>query len=160
EPAPFSELPVRWSRAFGGAAIADNPDGIGAAPQGGLHALPNVMRPGERLRSPSDRLAPAGLSAIAIERPSRMQYAGSYDARWQRERAPPPPLDRDRRLFRRAPPDQWLAEPLEGDEALIVDHMHPTRPRLEGRLPGVRVRCLVSFDAEAEVLHEPSLRLE
>src|SRR5690606_29725792 len=102
----------------------------------------------------------AGFGGIPIESPARSRYAGTYDARWMRERSPSPPVDRDLRLFQVAPQDQWLAEPFRGDESLIIDNMHPDRPRIEGRLPGVRVRCLVSFDDEATEIEEPSMRLE
>src|SRR5687767_15679476 len=48
-------------------------------------------------------------------------------------------------LFRSvAPADQWLDGFFRGDEEVLLENMHPQRPRIEGRLPGLALRSFVT----------------
>jgi uncharacterized protein YjbI with pentapeptide repeats len=72
--------------------------------------------------------------------PLRARKMGRYDAAWQRERAPWYPADFDWGYFNAAPEDQQLPTYLRGDEELQITNLHPTKPLIATRLPGVRVR--------------------
>ena len=47
-------------------------------------------------------------------------------------------------FFNVAPEDQWIEGFFRGDEALLVENMHPGKPRIEGRLPGLAARGFVT----------------
>lgn len=154
-PQPFTEMPLTWERAFGGAGFAPNPLGRGVAPvragEALHHALPNVEHPQQRIKSPADRPAPAGFGPLDFSWPQRFSKAGTYDARWLRERYPGFAEDIDWTLFNAAPDDQWIDGFFTGDETFTVENLHPAKPVLEGRLPGVRARAFATVrltDAE------------
>ncbi|MEM1125934.1 MAG: DUF2169 domain-containing protein [Bacteroidota bacterium] len=151
EPALFDRIPLRWELAFGGWDRSDenpeqhrvearNPVGVGF--QASLLAgaeegtpLPNLEHPQHLIDSPTDVPPPAGFGFIGPHWAPRLQYAGTYDAAWERDRLPLLPLDFDRRFYNAAPPDQVLAEPLRGDEPVVVAHATPG-PWLHFHLPG------------------------
>ncbi|HEX9886361.1 MAG TPA: DUF2169 domain-containing protein [Longimicrobiales bacterium] len=122
EPDPFEFMPLVWERAFGGVddtgsavdAELRNPVGIGvrardsARPLDG-YPLPNLENPSAPLLSWQDRPPPAGVGAVAPSWEPRRSWAGTYDERWQAERAPYLPLDFDPRFLHQASPDQILA---------------------------------------------------
>ncbi len=101
DPVPFREMPVDWSRAFGGEGFDHNPSGKGAAElvdeESGhkTRPLPNVEDPKHLTKSDRDTPAPAGFGAIPLHWPQRMIKGGTYDARWQKERYPGFPEDID-----------------------------------------------------------------
>ncbi|HHH27094.1 MAG TPA: DUF2169 domain-containing protein, partial [Polyangiaceae bacterium] len=97
---------------------------------------------------------------LPLGHPQMRGFAGTYDERWQRERAPWLPIDFDLRAHQVCPPDQWLEGELHGDEPFVVKHLHPRVARLEGRLPGVRIRAWVSFEESGERLVEVPMRLD
>lgn len=148
EPEPFTEMPVKWEMAFGGAGFDQNPLGKGFAPIetecGKLHPLPNIEMPGQLISSIQDRPEPAGLGPIDFVWPQRFSKVGTYDTQWLKERFPGFAQDMDWSIFNIAPEDQQQQEPFRGDELFVVKGMHPERPRLEGRLPGISARCFVN----------------
>ncbi|WP_437723515.1 DUF2169 domain-containing protein [Sorangium sp. So ce861] len=152
EPQPFAEMPIDWAHAFGGEGYAQNPLGKGYAPirgeAGEVHPLPNIEIPGALLRSPGDRPPPAGLGPYDVTWPQRAQKAGTYDAAWLEERFPGFARDMDWGYFNAAPEDQQIEGYFAGDERFSIQHMHPTRPLLESRLPGVRARCFITRKTE------------
>ena len=90
-PVPFDEMPVCYSRAYGGRVVADddeqvhplNPDGRGfvtsaRALDGAL--LPNIEWPDDRVRSWSCRPRVAGFSALAASSPMQVVRAIRPDA--------------------------------------------------------------------------------
>ncbi len=162
-PEPFAEMPLTWERAFGGAGFAPNPLGRGVAPvragDASHHALPNVEHPQQRIASPADRPAPAGFGPLDFSWPQRFSKAGTYDARWLRERYPGFAEDIDWTLFNAAPDDQWIDGFFTGDEPFTVENLHPTKPVLEGRLPGVRARAFATLRlTDAEGVRRTELR--
>jgi len=148
DPKPFRELPIAWSTAFGGPGYEKNPlgKGIGTVRLDGedVHALPNVEVPGKLVVSPSDRPPPASYRALDPSRPERRARAGTYDSRWLAESFPGLADDVDWGAFNVAPEDQWLADFFTGDEAILLENLHPTLPRIETRLPDLVARAFVT----------------
>ncbi len=153
DPTPFTEMPITWERAFGGEGYAQNPLGKGLAPlrteHGESHPLPNVEDPKRLVRGPADRPPPAGFGPYDLTWPQRFSKVGTYDAAWLAERFPGFARDMDWAIFNTAPEDQQITGYFQGDEAFTLEHLHPEKARLEGRLPGVRARAFVTLKGEA-----------
>lgn len=166
EPALFTEMPMTWANAFGGEGFDENPAGKGYAPVEGpdgtpIHWLPNVEDPKRIIAATRDRPQPAGFGPIDLSAPRRRKRAGTYDKRWLEERSPGFPADLDWLFFNTAPEDQWLEGKFAGGEAFVVEGMHPTLPRVEGRVPRLRPRCFVTRTGDADkTLHEVVLELD
>lgn len=145
-PEPITTMPLDWAHAFGGAKFDRNPYGKGAEPSddGTLHPLPNVERYGALLRSPADRPDPSGFLPMDVTFAQRRQRAGTFDRRWFEEHFPGMAPDADPTFFNVAPADQWVDGFFRGDEDFLIENMHPGRPRIEGRLPGLVARCFVT----------------
>lgn len=145
---PFIRMPVGWEAAFGGPGFEHNPLGKGFAPietdAGLVHPLPNVEAPDHPVVARSDRPEPAGLGPIDFTWPQRFAKSGTYDADWTEQLSPGFARDIDWSVFNIAPEDQQQDSPFRGDEAFIVHGMHPERPRIDGRLPGLTVRCFLN----------------
>lgn len=160
-PQPFEAMPLGWSAAYGGADFAGNPQGRGREAKAGVTWLPNVELPADRLLRPDQAIVPAGFGALDLMHPQRAQYRGTYDADYLRQHAPGFAPDTDWRHFNLAQPDQWMGGALAGDEAFAFENMHPGKPLVEGRLPGMRVRVFAGYrmpDAEPKIREVP-LRL-
>lgn len=165
QPAPFREMPLTWARAFGGAGFASNPLGKGFAPvelpTGAVHALPNLERPEDLIERPGDRPRPAGLGAIDFAWPQRMGKAGTHDARWLEERYPGFAADMDWTIFNAAAEDQWLPGFFRGDETIQMMNLHPTKPVLEGRLPGFVAKAFLTLRTPAgDLFREVATRID
>ncbi|MCX4239742.1 DUF2169 family type VI secretion system accessory protein [Paraliomyxa miuraensis] len=132
---PFLTMPIIYERAFGGfdqtrpqpaAQRMDprNPVGKGVAAKA-KHLLgtpvANLSFPGQNPK----RSGPAGFGPIACHWSPRRELAGTYDARWVRERRPLLPEDFDPRFHQCAPLDQQLAPHLRGGELLELVNMTP-----------------------------------
>ena len=164
-PTPFTEMPLSWARAFGGEGFAHNPSGRGFAPtlEDGrpVHRLANLEHPERRLRSVADRPEPVGLGAMDFAWPQRTRRLGTYDDAWLRTRCPGLADDIDFGLFNVAQDDQHAGGFFVGDEAFRLENLHPTRPLIEGRLPGVGARCFVTLRTpEGDDWREVALRLD
>lgn len=165
DPEPFTEMPVGWQNAFGGEGYAPNPIGKGVRPlrgEGGdVHPLPNIEDPKHLIKGPGDRPAPAGLGAYDPTWPQRSSKVGTYDEAWIKERSPELAADMDWGYFNVAPPDQQVDGYFQGDEAFVIENMHPDKPLLEGALPAVAARCfLTQKTPEGEVFREVVMRLD
>jgi len=170
EPAPFRELPLTWANAFGGAGHEPNPQGKGASlvrrDGKDVQPLPNVEHPDHLVTSPSQRPPAVGFGALDTTRPERRARAGTYDSRWLAESFPGLPEDIDWRSFNVAPEDQWLPDFFRGDEAFVLENLHPERATIEARITDLVARAFVasrsSFDAGAasDALVEVPLRLD
>lgn len=155
-PGSFTEMPIDWAHAYGGADHASNPLGKGMAADKGRHALPNIERPDTPLRSPDQRVEPAGFGMLQPTHPQRARYRGTYDDSYLKTHAPGFAPDLDWKFFNLAPQDQWLDEPLKGDEAFAFDHLHPSKAHIAGRLPGLRARVFADYRSAGAA--EPRLR--
>jgi hypothetical protein len=158
-PSPFVSIPIHYERAFGGADprgqghFAVNPVGRGYAfePAALVDKLvPNIEDPREPLDRPEARpRKAAGFGAIAGHWPQRARYAGTYDERWQRERAPLWPEDYDTRFAQAAPEDQQVEGFLRGGE-LCTLHNLSRAGTLRFALPTPQLRVITQF-ADGEI---------
>jgi len=171
-PQPFESMRLDWSRAYGGPGFADNPLGIGHAPElvadGSLvQRLPNVEHPHRRIDHPSRQPAPACLGAMDVSWPARMQLIGRhYDGHWRENLYPGFSQDMDWRLFNAALPDQrWSdSDRIPGGTPYEIWNMHPSQPVQRGLLPDWRARGFIARKtasglAEPERFEEVDLRL-
>jgi len=161
DPQPFESMPLGWDRAYGGPDFAANPLGRGRG--GAPRRLPNVEYIDRRQIRPDEAVPPAGLGRIDPAWPQRARHRGTYDADYLKTHAPGFAPDLDWKYFNLASEDQWLPAPLKGDEPFELHHLHPTRPRIAGRLPGFAARVFAQYrparaGAEA-ALREVPLRL-
>ncbi len=166
DPIPFYEMPLDWAHAYGGDGYPANPLGKGHVPLKGedgtlVHPLPNVEDPRQVVSSPKDRPPPAGLGAYDLSWPQRFGKVGTYDRKWLDERFPGLAEDIDWSFFNTAPEDQWIDGFFRGDETFRIEHMHPQKPVLEGRLPGVRARCFIGRQGDRDDrLEELDMRID
>ena len=175
-PEPFTAMALSYSRAFGGSDPADldgvcptNPHGRGFARKAGAQhgrPMPNLEDPRRPLANLAEPALPAGFGPLGRTWQPRLGLAGTYDERWQNERAPEPPEDFDYGYFNGAPPEQQIAGYLRGDETLWAENLHPELARLSIRLPGVRIRGFfeacddLADDKVVDGLRELRLRLD
>lgn len=167
EPEVFREIPIDWSRAFGGEGFAQNPLGRGMKTVDGARWLPNVEAPSQRVIHPGDRPAPAGFGAVDFTWPQRAVKRGTYDTAWLERDYPGLAADIDWTVFNDAPPDQWIDGYWRGDERFSLTNLHPTRSVFEGFLPAMRARAFVTLQPENETIEpgpdaltEVALRLD
>lgn len=134
-PKPFERMPVTYERAFGGGAgerngksshyEVRNPVGVGIAGNASLHSsviteVPNVEYLNDRQESVGDRPRPAGFGALAPGWKPRIDFAGTYDAKWLTGQAPLLPADFDVRFFQLVPEDQRSAKVKVGDVVRVI----------------------------------------
>lgn len=91
-----------------------------------------------------DKPAPQGFGFIGRHWMPRRPLAGTYDANWEKSRAPALPADFDYQYFQAAHPDLVTAKPLEGTEAVQAINVHPGGP-LNFTLPGHGVTATAYF---------------
>lgn len=146
-PEPFTRVPLSWELAWGGresdpvsgryAEDARNPYGRG------VHIDPRSLkhRPGPQIEDPADPVldartgaTPAGVAATTPLMRHRRAYAGTMDARWERERMPLRPSDFDLRFYQCAAPGLATEAPLVGGERVRMMNLSPDGP-MEFELP-------------------------
>ncbi len=126
-PLPFTEMPISYDRAFGGAdrhsedesehdAYLPNPAGRGwhkhlknAWVDGS--PLPNTEEVGKPVSFPNDKYNPMALGPLGRGWPQRARFAGTYDQQWLDDVFPFLPKDFDERYFQAAPEDQQVELP-------------------------------------------------
>jgi hypothetical protein len=168
-PMSFETVPLVYESAFGGSHQTDdevlfeprNPVGKGFAGKRKNKELeqlplPNIEDPRHLLSGPGDIPAPAGFGYIAPSWDPRKMYAGTYDEKWQKHRAPYLPDDFNPRFFNAAHPELVYAGFLEGGEPVQVANASPYGP-LGFRLPVCRMEAVVSIAGNKE---KPPLNLE
>jgi len=169
-PAPFVSMPLRYERAFGGTHVLSdqevlyeerNPIGVGFVGRrrrvelSGL-PLPNIEDPTRRLQEPGDTPAPIGFGAIAPAWLPRRGFAGTYDEKWQHERAPLLPSDFDPRFLQVAHPALIQPTHLGGGVPIELRNLTP-EGRLNFQLPRLALEAIVQIGDDLE---RPPLRLE
>jgi hypothetical protein len=140
KPAPFVEMPLVYERAFGGKLRTSddvtlteerNPVGVGLALG---HARAAVGDPLPNLEDPSQLLAegtcptPVGFGCIAPAWLPRRAFAGTYDERWQRSRAPYLPEDFQARFLNCASEGLIFDRYLKGGEPIQLMGMSERGP--------------------------------
>jgi hypothetical protein len=172
DPQPFTSMPLQWERAFGGMhqlgpephqVLLEELNPVGRGFQGKRtpsdvvgEPLPNIEDARRRLTRFGDRVPPVGFGFVAAAWLSRRQYAGTYDAAWERKRAPYLPVDFDPRFFQSAPPDMIFERPLAGGERLRLTGLSP-EGFIEAALPHVSLDVEVRIAGATE---RPPARLE
>ncbi|HWV14059.1 MAG TPA: DUF2169 domain-containing protein [Cellvibrio sp.] len=137
-PEAFTEMPLVYERAFGGShrvddkvqAVCDrNPVGTGFAGKrsesemNGI-ALPNLECPQQLIQDYRDQPTPACFAPTAPHWQPRVSHAGSYDEKWQEERAPYLPDDYHPAFMNAAHPDLICDTFLTGGEPVSITGMH------------------------------------
>jgi uncharacterized protein YjbI with pentapeptide repeats len=164
-PAAAEPIPLTWDKAYGGPDYPLNTLGTGRVDAQGRRWLPNLELPHSRVLTPRSEVVPAGFGPLESLHPQRVKFRGTYDDTYLQAHSPGFPPDLDWKHFNLAPSDQWLAAPLKGDEPFALDNLHPTLSRIEGRLPGLRVRMFVNYNlsagegAKRQKLREVPMRL-
>lgn len=97
---------------------------------------------------------------MALDDRERLQYAGSYDARWLKSVAPAMATDADPRLFLFAPPDQRMTGFICGGEHYALQNFCADHPLIEGSLPAFRVRCFIGWTDAARAVTELQTRID
>lgn len=152
DPQPFEKIPLVYDRAFGGwdrtpenaewhTFEKRNPMGVGYHHK--LYSrfvegepLPNLENPRQLLSGYSQTPEPAGFGFIGPDWMPRVQYGGTYDEAWMKNRMPLLPKDFDRRFFTAVPPDQMaLPGAFRGNERGVVVGAVPEGQWIFG-LPG------------------------
>lgn len=169
-PEPFEKMPIIYERAFGGVDKKSkdpkrhgwerrNPVGTGFAVEP-KHLIgkrvPNIEFPKDLISFWNNRPRPAGFGPIAGAWSPRLELAGTYDERWEKERLPLLPDDFDDRFYYCAPVDQQTPEPLSGGETVALYNL--TRDGvLRFQLPRVKLEFRTRFADEGIVEHRASL---
>lgn len=160
ESVPFKHMAMDWTRAYGGAGFADNPLGRGIAPAAGTDGqivpVHNIVNP--KLGREGARI-PAAYSAVDQMWPARAKLAGTFDDAWLKQDFPGFARDIDWHYFNTASRDQWLPEALAGDETYAFKNLHPDKPLLKGRLPGMLPRLFLVRKDEDDSFEEVPLAL-
>lgn len=161
-PQAYTQMPLAWSRAYGGPGFAENLEGRGfATEQADGLALPNLEYPDDRVTRPGQAVRPAGFGPRDIMHPERAALAGTYDEAWLKTDFPGYARDMNGKLFNVAPPDQWLEGTMDGRESWEFENLHPTKRVIQGVLPGFATRCFyVRSAAKGDRLGEIHTRFD
>lgn len=152
---PFEKMPLVWERSFGGvdATPADpnhhsleprNPVGRGFRAKNSEAAidgarLPNIEDPRHLISTPADRPPPVGFGFVAKSWMPRVGFAGTYDDRWQKARAPLLPENYDPQFTVAASEGLWAPNGLHGGEVVDLEQLTPNG-WLRFTLPNVNIR--------------------
>ena len=136
EPEPVDGIPLIWENAFGGWDSSpekeSHHDWEPANPVGrGFRAkhselpwedtpLPNIEDPADLIQSLGQRVNPVGFGPVGRHWKPRIDYAGSYDEAWIRNRSPLLPDDFDERFHNAAPPSLIFPGHMKGGEPISV----------------------------------------
>jgi hypothetical protein len=153
-PEPFVTMDLVYERAFGGVYAGpgyyckENLVGtgyIGKKRKAAIHhkRLPNLEDPKHLIRSWRSKPKPVGFGFYGRGWYPRVKYAGTYDDKYQKERAPKLPRDFSYASYNGAHPDLQVEGYLRGNEEVELVNLSP-QPRLRFRLPGVRPKITVS----------------
>jgi len=169
EPEPFESMPLVWERAFGGVhkrgeqVLAEERNPVGCGFSGGRSAadmeglpVPNLEDPAAPLQQIGETPAPACLAPIAPSWLQRRRYAGTYDERWQRSRAPYLPDDFDPRFFQSACPEFAFDRYLQPGEHVQVVGALPDGP-IAFTVPESHLSIAVTIEGTP---HRPAVNLE
>lgn len=154
---PFTQLPITYDRAFGGAdkdvkkpdkveTYTKNPIGVGFYPLARKKALigkplPNTCEIGKMVTKRKGKYEPMSFGFIGRNVPPRPSFAGTYDQAWLDTRAPFWPDNFDYRYFQATSPDQQIPHPT-GGERMVLENLTP-HGTTHFRLPTMELPILV-----------------
>ena len=155
-PKLFDVMPLSYEHSFGGSYLdssnqcldyfSQNPIGKGyvsvlaKGPHDG-QPLPNIELPQQLIQQWKDKPSPAALGFLATDWSQRKVFQGTYDAAWQRDRAPLLPEDFNERFFNAAPNDLQIPY-LRGGEFIALTHLTPNGS-LSFQIPTWKITCCV-----------------
>ena len=145
KPAPFTKMPLSWSRAAGGPR-SWNPAGIPPRIDASVpRQLPNLEPVGFVLRGPQQEIPPVGFGPIAPHWPTRVEHLRMHRAAWSHEawHEEPLPADVDGSYFNVAPEDQQIAQ-LPAQARILLEHVDPEEPLLIADIEDVLPRASVT----------------
>ncbi|RDU94735.1 DUF2169 family type VI secretion system accessory protein [Trinickia dinghuensis] len=145
-PKPFLQMPLTYSRAFGGPRNPANPIGCGSRGSRlgkGRGAMPNVSYAPHAVDTAWRSRVAAGFGPIPVGHAARQPKFGSYGRTWRKHDAPGFARDIDWSVFNMAPPDQWADAPFKGGERYVLRNLHPQHAELAGSLPRFAARAFV-----------------
>jgi len=134
-PEPFVKKELSWMSAYGG--IDEYKEGqaeycmLNPAGVGFWHKLndrlngmpvPNTEQADRPIKMPGGNYIPQGFGPIGRHWEPRRQYAGTYDEKWEAQKAPFLPDDFDEQFYQCAPADQQVAF-LKGGESIYLHHL-------------------------------------
>lgn len=155
-PLPIKVMEITYERAYGGIDLnenykgewcEENPVGRGFIAKKCVKfaqnkPLPNLEDPNNLIRSWRDRPRPVGFGFYGQGWSPRVKYAGTYDERWQKERAPDLPIDFNPAFYNGAHPDLQINGYLRGDEVVEMKNLTPEgyiKFYLSGIYPKVKI---------------------
>ncbi|MBK7235551.1 MAG: DUF2169 domain-containing protein [Sterolibacteriaceae bacterium] len=154
---PCGAVRLSYALAYGGAsdqqtdeqdACWDNPFGLGFQGRNKIdksrpYAAPRIVSADAGDPKWGGRMRTVGLSPVDGRQMDRLQFAGTYDEKWQREVAPNIPLDMRMEYWNVVPPDQVAKPYLAGGETVRTAGLFSTP---DGRqafvLPRYQVRAV------------------
>lgn len=153
-PEPFVTMDLTYERAFGGIDEASaryckgNLKGkgfIGKKSKKSVNGtpLPNIEDPNNLIRSWKSHPKPVGFGFFGRGGMPRLRYAGTYDERYEKERAPALPLDFSYAIFNGAHPDLQVKGYLRGDEVVELKNLS-REPTMHFHLPGIHPNIMIS----------------
>ena len=170
-PEPTDAVELRHERAYGGHyparapkegeppedVYAVNPSGCGywdikRLDKGCPHPAAQIETLGQPVETMDADYPLAAPSPVARFWADRTRYGGTYDEAWMAHYTTSPipdfPADFDNRFFQCAHPNLITAQPLHGDETLVLAYLVPGKDEgLACRLPGIGVRAeLIAAD--------------
>ena len=148
-PAAFERIALNWRNAYGGPGYPNNVHGKGRTALEGVKWLPNLEYPDSRVVQRRQEVKPAAFTALDAMHPQRAALRGTYDDNWLKEHSPGFAPDLNWKHFNLAATDQWMPQPLRGDESFQLENMHPQRALIQGALPGLRVRAFARVRSDA-----------
>lgn len=164
-PQPFERVALVWERAFGGADELNgsvqvderNPVGVGfSALRNAVRmegrSLPNLEDPRALLRAVGDLAEPTGFAPLGPAWSARREFAGTYDEKWQRTRAPYLPDDFDPRFLQSAPAPFAFDRYLQGGEPVSVEGATPDGP-IAFAVPRISLAIQVAVAGERRILY-------
>ena len=170
KPEPFDKMPLVYERAFGGTDQAsENPKHHGWEPRNPVgsgfatRAEHLIGKPAANVEDPKSlvtywksRPRPMAFGPIAGHWSPRVEFAGTYDEKWEQERLPLLPEDFDERFHQSAPEDQQVPGFLKGGESVELHNLTPGG-LLRFRLPRVTLAFTTDFGDAAEESHRAVL---
>ncbi|MFV1950904.1 MAG: DUF2169 domain-containing protein [Nitrospinota bacterium] len=153
-PEPFITMDLTYERAFGGIDEAsamyckENPIGkgfIGKKSKDSAHGkpLPNLEDPHNLISFWDSRPKPVGFGFYGRGWMPRLHYAGTYDEKYQKERAPALPHDFSYAIFNGAHPALQVKGYLNGDEVIELKNLS-REPAMRFQLPGLHPKIIIN----------------
>lgn len=158
KPLPCTEIPLLYEHAYGGFwqegekhhICQENPVGVGYVNQAALDLTKLVPRP--QIMSPEDPVIelgkiyqPEGFGPLASAWQPRVDYAGTFNAVWEKTRWPDLPEDFKFDFYNSAHPDLIYPGFVRGNEKVELVNLSPTSP-LRFTLPEFILGLLVRWE--------------